>query len=769
MISRCLRWLLVCCTLLSGAAYSASSTNRFGFTGPEIFPVENFISNLRVADVNGDGLNDIVVANNIRSRISILYNRTGKTNPQPSAVTVGREINDLPSDARFRIVSLASEKRISSLLVEDLNGDRRPDLAYYGEPRELILLYKEAGEGWSAPKRWLIEDGELTPNALVSGDLTGDGKPDLVLLAEEHLYLLKQNADGTLGEPLKVAISGVAKSQQIIDVNRDHRSDLLLVNWDDRHPFRLRMQQADGQLGPEIFFASTPIRAYWADHLQPDGAAQLVSIAQNSGRAQVYEFVRKDAEPLAGAFKQGQFQVLPLTRSERARRGLLWADLNGDALQDLIAAEPESGQISLSLQQTNGALAPAKQFPSLAGVTQLAVEDWNGDLQPELFLLSPDERQIGVARLDDKQQLPFPELLPVSGRPLVMAVGRMKPDALPSLAVITEQDSRRVLELHRASGDTTVLKLAERYRGTPSALSWHDADQDGLTDLVILTPYERIKVLRQLATGSFEEFDVAPPGGFIEQPWLAAADVDADERPELLLSQRNFVRATILRRTAPGHPGADTNQWSFEVKEQINGAESNSRLTGAAILHEKGAASSMFLLDSERKALTLCERDSGGVWRVLRNLPLPVSEFSSMQMVSLGTNREQAVALLGLNAVGMLALQGPVWQLSELDGYETPIKEGRLNDVVSGDLDNDARKELIFLETGRNYLDVVAFTPERKLVPGDRWQVFEERTFRARTSGLPEPREAAVADVTGDGKNDLIVLVHDRLLVYPQE
>jgi len=26
-----------------------------------------------------------------------------------------------------------------------------------------------------------------------------------------------------------------------------------------------------------------------------------------------------------------------------------------------------------------------------------------------------------------------------------------------------------------------------------------------------------------------------------------------------------------------------------------------------------------------------------------------------------------------------------------------------------------------------------------------------------------------VADVTGDGKNDLIVVVHDRVLVYPQE
>jgi len=47
--------------------------------------------------------------------------------------------------------------------------------------------------------------------------------------------------------------------------------------------------------------------------------------------------------------------------------------------------------------------------------------------------------------------------------------------------------------------------------------------------------------------------------------------------------------------------------------------------------------------------------------------------------------------------------------------------------------------------------------------------VFEDRTFRARHTDMAEPREALVTDVTGDGKNDLVVLVHDRILVYPQE
>ena len=177
----------------------------------------------------------------------------------------------------------------------------------------------------------------------------------------------------------------------------------------------------------------------------------------------------------------------------------------------------------------------------------------------------------------------------------------------------------------------------------------------------------------------------------------------------------------------------------------------------------------MFLLDAEKKAITVCERDKAGVWQVVRNLPLPVSDFTSIKPVALGSGNPNALTLAGLNTVGCFLLQGDVWNLIELDGYESPIRDGRLTDVVSGDLDNDGRKDLVFLETAKNYLDLVIFDASHKLVPANRWQVFEERTFRARTTNLPEPREAVVADVTGDHKNDLIVLVHDRILVYPQE
>ncbi len=46
-------------------------------------------------------------------------------------------------------------------------------------------------------------------------------------------------------------------------------------------------------------------------------------------------------------------------------------------------------------------------------------------------------------------------------------------------------------------------------------------------------------------------------------------------------------------------------------------------------------------------------------------------------------------------------------------------------------------------------MDLVIFDAQHKLVPADRWQVFEQKTFRGRSGDSPEPREAAVADDKG--------------------
>lgn len=752
------------------AARGQSDTNSLGFTGPEIYPIDDQISLLHAADLDGDGLNDLIVVNNLRAKINLLYNQTGKTN-RAAKPERKLEINELPPDARFRIDSIPTDERMAALAVADMNGDGRPDLVCYGDAKDLEIIYNQGTNGWSDPKHWHIEDGRMDGNALVVGDLNGDGRPDVVLLGDNNsLYYLPQQPDHTFGEPQKIPYSGTPKAVQIADVNGDGRQDLLLVDWDSQTPFRFRLQNSSGQLGPEMYFKFQPVRTYCADTLEGDSNLFVASIAANSDRAEVSEFTHRPADVLSGTFRRGQFQVLPLRQTSAAQRGLRWADVNGDGRPDLLVAEPESGQIAVYLQQPDGSLAPPKTFPSLAGVSQIAVSDWNGDGDPEIFQLSQSERAVGVTQFDKEGRLPFPTLLPIDGKPLVMAVGALKPGAKPTLAVIVDKDGQRTLLTRTADGKIRTQKLSDSFTSNPATMAVQDVNQDGLADLVVLIPYEKIKVLLQKPGGDFDEENVDPPGGAIEQPWFASADVDGDGKTELLLPQNNFIRAVVLEQQAKMPDSTNKPAWVFRVRDQINGAAGDSKIAGAtAVANGTNAFPSLFLLDTEHKQLTLCDRDTNGVWRVTRNVELPVSDFTGLQTVALGGTNVQSVAFLGQNAVAWMPLAGDVWDFTTLDGYDTPIKDAYLNDVVAGDFSGTGHKDLVFLETAKNNLDIVSFNSHHKLVPAVRWQVFEAHTFRGAANALPEPREAVVADVTGDHKNDLIVLVHDRILVYPQQ
>lgn len=763
----CLAGLLVTVALASPFRLPAATTNLFGFAGPEIYPIDPQISLLHAADLDGDGHNDLIVANNLHSKISLLYNRAGHTN-QTSDADVKLELNELPPDARFRIDSLPSDERISGLDVVDLNGDHRPDLVYFGDGKDLEVRYNLGTNGWSEPKRWHLDDGQLNPNALAVGDLNGDGRPDVVLLGDNGTYYyFEQQADGTLADPKKVSYFGNPKAVQICDVDGDGRNDLVLVDFESPAPFHIRFQNANGELGPEIHFRTPTVRSFTFDTLAGDRTNYLVSIVQATGRAEVSQIVRRPAEPLAGPLRQGQLQVLPLNHSDASPRGILWADVNGDNRPDLVVAEPESGQLSVYLQQADGSLGAPRKFPSLAGVAQIAAADWDGNGRPTLFLLSRDENSVSTTRFDSVGRLPFPTPLELDGKPLVMAVGALKPGARPSLAVIVEKEGARFLVIRSASGHTTRQKLSDSFKSNPATMAIHDVDQDGRPDLVLLMPYEKIKVLLQQRSGKFEEHDVNPPGGTLEQPWFVSADVDNDGKPELLLPQKNFLRAVVLESTPAPDGSTNGPDWIFRVKDQINGAASDSHLVAATVLpNPKGGTPSLFLLDAEHQQLSLCQRDTAGVWQVVKNLALPVSDFAALAPVSFGV---PAIAFTSPNTVAWLPLAGDVWSLTKLDDYDTPIRDGFLNDMVAGDLNGSGRKQIVFLETARNYLDLVQFTPQRKLARGDRWQVFEQHTFRNNQNGFPEPREALVADVTGDGKNDLIVIVHDRILVYPQQ
>ena len=531
-------WFVSFATIVNGA----NSTNSLGFTGPEFYPIDDGITLLHATDLDGDGLKDLVVVNNLRSKINLLYNRTGKTNEIASTVPRKLELNELPPDARFRIDSISVDEHIGALVVADLNGDGRPDLAFFGDGKDLEVIYNLGTNNWSDPKRWHIDEGQLSPNALAQGDIDGDGRADLVLLGDNgSLFSLTQNEDHTLGEPKKIPYSGTPKAVQIVDVNADGRKDLLLVDFDSPNPVRFRLQIDDGQLGPEIYFKEPAFRSFIADNLGGDTTNYLVTISQSSGRAKVSQFTPEPAEVLSGSFHQGQFQILPLSKTDAAQRGLLWADLDGDGRPDLLVAEPASGQVSVYLQQADGQLASPKKFPTLAGVSQIVAADINGDGRTSIFLLSQSERAVGVTQLDKNGRLPFPTLLPLDGKPLLMTVGTLKTDGKPVLAIIVDKDGQRSLVTRTMDGTMKSQKLSDSFKSNPVAFSFQDVNQDGLADLVVLSPYEKVKVLLQQVGGDFEEVDVDPP--------------KADERVRPAPPCGSWHRPSSLRTPSSAAPG----------------------------------------------------------------------------------------------------------------------------------------------------------------------------------------------------------------------
>jgi hypothetical protein len=81
---------------------------------------------------------------------------------------------------------------------------------------------------------------------------------------------------------------------------------------------------------------------------------------------------------------------------------------------------------------------------------------------------------------------------------------------------------------------------------------------------------------------------------------------------------------------------------------------------------------------------------------------------------------------------------------------------------------------MVFCEQVRHHVQILSFDENAQLADAYKFKVFEEhphsseRAAAGRNANSGEPRHVLVQDVTGDGRGDLILLVHDRIIVYPQ-
>lgn len=734
----------------------------YGFLPLEIYKLDDRIGGLLIRDLDGDKTADIAVINNARSRIDLLLTTPGPTEDEsPSSP----EANLIPSSRRMRLKTIPVNKEIVSLQAGDFNDDGKIDLAYYGNPPEVIILHGQGDGRFGDPQRITTGEAVESSNALAVGDLNRDGKADLILTTADDLVTILQREDGRMGEPERLPHTAARPSiLKAVDLDGDGGDDICLLDGGSEDPIRVRFSVEGGRLGPEQRFHIEMPRAIAYAPLDDKPGAEVLAIEAQSGRAKIYTLSETESDDSG---RRGRLIFFPLPAGDARGRMLALGDLDGDKKTDVIVTDPANAQFLVYLQGSAG-LVRAQTFPNLAGGRALAVNDLDGDGSGEVIVLSEQEKQIGRAHFRDGR-LTFPAPLPITGEPVAMDMADLDGDQQVEILYVArgadeKADAYVLRGLKREPSGTFVpfrwgqsdSVILQGLSGNPPALKVLDVNRDGHNDVLVFKPFGS-PILLLGREGGEPPAPIAGSLGPLVGASPAGISMTAPGDAALLVAQNTFARSIVLN---------GEGQW--EVKDQFNAGRGSAQVIGAAALDTNGdGTKEVVLLDKSSKSLLfLDERD--GVYRPGGTLSVGSFDFVGTAVADLDGDGQEDLLLAGTDKFGVVLTGRKGQSLKQVASYETTRKDALLGDLIAGDVNGDDRPDVIITDVGEHVLDLIAFDGRNDLTRALSFKIFEKKSFRDRDS-LVEPRDINLGDVDGDGRTDIVLIVHDRVLVYRQD
>jgi hypothetical protein len=331
-----------------------------------------------VADVNGDGKPDLVVANCGSS----IYCPKG---------TVGVLLGNGDGTFQAAVTYSSGGPETTSVAVADVNGDGKPDLVVAnavalpnGDGSVGVLLGNGDGTFQTAVA---YDSGGNDAVSIAVADVNGDGKPDLVVVNEcvsgtecnyGSVAVLLGNGDGTF----QTAVIVYETSNKVFpmfaalaDVNRDGKPDLLVANMAANSAgawVSVLLGNGDGTFQTAVDYDS--------------GGNDAVSIAvadvNGDGKPDIVVANANGVGVLLGN-GDGTFQTAVTYGSLSGPVAV--ADLNGDGKPDIVVGT--GNDVSVLLGNGDGTFQTAVTYGSGGnGASSAAVADLNGDGKPDIVV-----------------------------------------------------------------------------------------------------------------------------------------------------------------------------------------------------------------------------------------------------------------------------------------------------------------------------------------------------------------------------------------------
>lgn len=445
-----------------------------------------------VGDLDGDGKQDLAVANADSDNVSLLKgDGLGGFTP---------------------LLTLAAGTTPNAVVVGDFNGDGKKDLAVtnFGGG---VSLWQGDGLGAFTPLAGVsVGNG---PIALAVGDFNGDGKQDLAAAntTDNNVSILIGNGAGAFAAAVNFGVGTGPISVAVGDLNNDGKQDLAVANNGSDNVSVLIGDGLGGFAAAVSFAAGDSPRGVLVDDFNGDGKRDVAVANQNDNNVSILRGNGSGSLTAATNFPAGGGPF-----------GLAAGDFNRDGKRDIAVADITDGKVSILLGQgfTQASLAATG-----AGPVSIAAGDFDLDGKRDLAVVNINGDNASILKNDGAGAFSPAGVVALGTKPSSIVVSHFDGDAGLDLAVANRDSFDLSIRLGDGSGAFVVGSDPATAGPSPVAIARGFFDADGFEDLVTVNKSsDSLSIWLGDGSGNFAL--AAPDLTATDARSVATGDIDGD-------------------------------------------------------------------------------------------------------------------------------------------------------------------------------------------------------------------------------------------------